>query len=247
MRLHRFALLFGSVLLLLTGCGALPTGSRHDVVSRNAFNGEDLDGWRAPHGAWEAVGGVTLDSRDARRFEFQPGYGVLVNGRGGPTANLVTTFEHGDVEAHIEFCVPQGSNSGVYFQGRYEVQIFDSWGVTKPQHADCGGIYERWRDDRGFEGRAPAVNASRKPGEWQYFDVVFRAPRFDEHGNKIENARFVSVKHNGVLIHENVVLSGPTRAAWDERTEAAHGPLMLQGDHGPVAYRKLIIREVLLK
>jgi hypothetical protein len=135
----------------------------------------------------------------------------------------------------------------VYFQGRYEVQVFDSWGVEKPKHSDCGGIYERWRDDRGFEGRPPKVNASRPPGEWQSFDVVFRAPRFDEFGNKTEDARFVSVKHNGVLIHENVPLSGPTRAALHETNEAAYGPLMLQGDHGPVAYRNLIVRHVTVK
>jgi len=248
MNKHSLALAVAfSAMAAFTGCQSSQSSANHDPVRRVAFNGDNLDGWRQPTGAWEVLGAVALDAADPRKFTFAPGNGVLVNGRGGPTVNLVSSFEHGDVEARVEFCVPKGSNSGVYFQGRYEIQVFDSYGVAKPQHSDCGGIYQRWRDDRGFEGHAPRVNASKPPGEWQRFDVVFRAPRFDEHGNKVENARFVSVKLNGVLIHQNVSVSGPTRAALDETSEVAHGPLMLQGDHGPVAYRNLIVREVLLR
>jgi hypothetical protein len=152
-------------------------------------------------------------------------------------------MEHGDVLAHIEFMVPKGSNSGVYFMGRYEIQVLDSFGVEQPQHSDCGGIYQRWddnRDPKGYEGRPPRVNAARAPGEWQVFDVVFRAPRFDANGKKTANAMFVRVVHNGVVVHENEEVTGPTRAALfnDEKPK---GPLMLQGDHGPVAYRNIWI------
>jgi len=184
---------------------------------------------------------VKLDPQDPRRFVTQPGTGVVVNGPQGRTSHLFSKFEHGDVEAHIEFVVPKGSNSGVYFQGRYEVQILDSWGVEKPKFGDCGGIYQRWQNGRGFEGRGPDVNASRPPGEWQVFDVIFRAPRFDQQGNKIAPARFVKVVHNGRVVHQNVDLSGPTRAA-AFRDEKPTGPLMLQGDHGPVAFRNIWLR-----
>jgi hypothetical protein len=85
------------------------------------------------------------------------------------------------------------------------------------------------------------VNASKPPGEWQSFDITFRAPRFDADGKKIENAKFVKVVHNGAVVHENVELTGPTRAAISG-TEAAAGPLRLQGDHGPVAYRNIRIK-----
>jgi len=141
--------------------------------------------------------------------------------------------------------VPKGSNSGVYFMGRYEIQVFDSFGVAKPEHSDCGGIYQRWKekDGVGYEGRPPKVNVSKKPGEWQSFDVTFKAPRFDADGKKIENAKFVKVVHNGKVVHENESLSGPTRAAtFDD--EKALGPLMLQGDHGPVAYRNLKLKKL---
>ncbi len=233
-------------LVSLTGCqhDSDRGSTSQDPFRRVAFNGDNLDGWRKPVGAWEVLGGVSLDGSKPAQFGYEPGYGVLVNGRGEPTSNLVSSFEHGDVEAQLEFCVPKGSNSGVYFQGRYEIQVFDSWGVEKPKHSDCGGIYQRWVEDKGIEGYAPRVNACKPPGEWQRLDVVFRAPRFDEFGNKVENARFVSVRLNGVLIHENVAVGGPTRAALDEKTEVAHGPLMLQGDHGPVAYRNLVVREI---
>ncbi|MCP4644131.1 MAG: DUF1080 domain-containing protein, partial [bacterium] len=159
----------------------------------------------------------------------------------GRTKHLFSKAEFGDCRAHIEFMVPKGSNSGVYFQGRYEVQVLDSWGVETPGHGDCGGIYQRWDDKRepkGYEGHPPRVNAARAPGEWQSFDVVFRAPRFDSDGNKIENARFVEVVHNGVLVHENVSLNGPTRSS-RYNDEKPMGLLMFQGDHGPVAYRNI--------
>jgi hypothetical protein len=126
--------------------------------------------------------------------------------------------------------------------GRYEVQLFDSWGVKTPTFADMGGIYQRWDESRGagregYEGTPPAVNASRAPGLWQHLEISFRAPRF-EGKKKVANARFLRVVLNGVTVQENVEVTGPTRAALftDER---ATGPLMIQGDHGPVAVRNI--------
>lgn len=85
------------------------------------------------------------------------------------------------------------------------------------------------------------VNASKAPGEWQSFDIAFRAPRFDAAGKKTENAKFLKVQHNGKLIHENVEVTGPTRsAAFSD--EQAQGPLKLQGDHGPVAFRNIVLK-----
>ena len=106
-----------------------------------------------------------------------------------------------------------------------------------------GGIYERWDEarpegERGYEGRPPRVNVSRAPGLWQHLRIVFRAPQFDASGEKVANARFVTVELGGVTIHEDVEVSGPTRAAAFE-DEQTTGPLMLQGDHGPVAFRNL--------
>jgi sugar phosphate isomerase/epimerase len=204
-----------------------------------------LDSWRQPIGDWLAAGSLMQNPSDPKRLLWMAGTQAVVNGKSGNTNHLFSKYEHGDVQAHIEFMVPKGSNSGVYFQGRYEIQVYDSWGVKKPKHGDCGGIYQRWieEESRGYEGRPPRINASRKPGVWQTFDIVFRAPRFDPGGKKTANARFIRVVHNGVVIHENQEVTGPTRAAAFS-DEKPLGPLMLQGDHGPVAYRNIYLRSI---
>lgn len=208
------------------------------------FDGKSLDGWRG-QGAdgkheWMVAGDVPLKSDDPKLFDIKPGEGLLVNGVTGRTANLYTDYQHGDCELHIEFVVPQGSNSGVYFMGRYEIQVLDSWGATELQYGTCGGVYARWINEKSVGGNPPRVNASKPPGEWQSFDVVFQSPKFDGSGKKTANGIFVSVVWNGELVHENVELEGPTRASMLE-DEKPTGPLMLQGDHGPVAYRNIRI------
>jgi type 1 glutamine amidotransferase len=208
--------------------------------------GDTLDTWKGQGGGdtgkWRVIGDVGLDPASERKLAVKAGKGIIDNG--GRTKNLLSKAEFGDIEAHIEFMVSKGSNSGVYFQGRYEIQVLDSWGVKKLKHGDCGGIYQRWGKNpsgkMGYEGVPPRVNASRKPGQWQTFDVIFRAARFDKDGKKTENAKFIKVVHNGIVVHENRSVTGPTRAS-TFNDEKALGPLMLQGDHGPVAYRNIWI------
>ncbi len=198
-----------------------------------------LEAWSPKRGDWQAAGGVKLDPTNDQRLVAQPGAGVAVNGANGRTADLLSAEEAGDLDLHVEFLLGRKSNSGVYVMGRYEVQIYDSFGVEKDAYPgiECGGIYPRWVGGRKVEGHGPRVNAARAPGEWQSFDIVFRAPRFDAAGQKIENARFVRVLHNGQVVQENVELTGPTRGGYEP--EVAKAALRLQGDHGPVAYRNV--------
>lgn len=237
----RIALLaIGACWLLVWGIGAQDVcGSQTDRVY---LTGNDLSTWQGNTGQWQIVSDVFMNPQNEGLLSGKAGTGVLLNGPTGRTVNLLSKKEFGDLKAHIEFIIPKGSNSGVYFMGRYEIQVFDSWQkASEYPGIECGGIYQRWdenREPRGFEGHSPRVNASRPPGQWQNFDVVFRAPRFDENGKKIANARFEKVVHNGVVIHEDVELTGPTRAGAYE-DEKSVGPLMLQGDHGPVAYRNI--------
>jgi len=200
----------------------------------------DLSQFRAPLGDWTLAGEVALDPADEKRLAWSEGAAAAVNGATGKTDHLLTITEHGDVQLHVEFMVPKGSNSGVYLMGRYEIQVLDSWGKAELKHSDCGGIYQRHDEatDTGFEGHAPRVNASKKPGEWQAFDITFRAPRFDDAGNKTHDAVFEKVLLNGVVIHENVPVTGPTRSS-AYKDEQPLGPLMFQGNHGPVAYRNV--------
>lgn len=193
---------------------------------------------------WRVAGGLDGDPRREKALTPAAGSGVLVcNPTREARTHLVTTGEHGDLELDLEFLVPPGSNSGVYLQGRYEVQLFDSWGVNAPKYSDCGGIYQRWdatrgKGNEGYEGTAPRANACRAPGLWQRLHVAFRAPRFDAAGKKTAHARFVQVVLNDFTIHENIEVTGPTRSGMFD-DEKSLGPIMIQGDHGPIAIRAL--------
>ena len=198
-----------------------------------------LAAWREPRGKWFVSGDAKLKPDDDKLLAGGPGTGVLINAEDGRTTNLLSSAEMGDCELHVEFMMARQSNSGVYLMARYEVQVLDSWGVARPGYDDCGGIYTT--GDDSFAGSPPRVNASLPPGQWQTYDIVFRAPRFNPAANKLSNARFERVLHNGKVVQENVEVPKPTvSASWND--EKPLGSLMLQGDHGPVAYRNLRCR-----
>jgi hypothetical protein len=213
------------------------------------LNGKDLSGW---HGAgsgkseWFTTTGIMWDRLlGPTRLRAIPGPvpgATMLNGPNGRTLNFATEQKFGDIELYVEFMIPKGSNSGVYLHGLYEVQVFDSFGSTEPiTSSDCGGLYHRWINERGVGGSAPSRNVSRPPGEWQSFYIWFRGPRFDASGKKIANAKFIRVLHNGFSIQKDVEVDGPTRASM-QIPEAATNPIMVQGDHGPVAYRNIYWR-----
>ncbi|WP_439489426.1 3-keto-disaccharide hydrolase [Algoriphagus sp.] len=204
---------------------------------------QNLNDFQPTGSNWQLVQDVFYDLNGGKGKTIQ-GTGVLLNTmmkEGNQEIRM--DFDHGDLELSLDFMMPKGSNSGIYLQGRYEVQLFDSWGVKNPTFADAGAIYQRWEAGRGagregFEGHPPLVNVSKAPGLWQSLKIVFRAPRFDAEGRKVSNAKFISVHQNGVLVQKNVEVTGPTRAAFFE-DEQAFGPLVIQGDHGGVAIRNI--------
>jgi hypothetical protein len=202
-----------------------------------------FDAFQSPSSNWKLVGAVQSAYQDTflttakgsgivyneykRSIQFQPGH------------HLVTKMEHGDMYFECDVMLPRKTNSGIYFQSRYEVQLNDSWGVKSPRYSDMGGIYERASTDgKGFEGSSPMQNAAKAPGLWQHLEVSFEAPKFDKNGKKTTPAKFNFVKLNGVVIHENIFVSGPTRSAAFEN-EKPYGPLMIQGDHGPIAIKNI--------
>ncbi|MDA7868351.1 DUF1080 domain-containing protein [Akkermansiaceae bacterium] len=153
---------------------------------------------------------------------------------------LQTLEKYRDCTVEAEFLIPKGSNSGIYLQGRYEIQILDSHGKAKVGDGDMGAVYHRWDDKRtpkGYEGHPPIVNASKPAGEWQKIVIKFRAPRLDKEGKILEHARFISVHLNDQLVQENVEVKGPTRAA-QRSGWATKDHIFIQGDHGPIAFRK---------
>jgi hypothetical protein len=214
---------------------------------RPLLNGRDTSGWHADGGGaheWFATRSVNwkrvfnpklLDTNHAAGDR-------LVNGKTGKTTDLISNEKFGDFELYLEFLIPRGSNSGVFLHGLYEIQIFDSFGYSGPlMVGDCGGIYAQ---PDGHGGSPPLVNAARPPGEWQSFTIWFRAPRFDASGTKTANARVLRVLLNDTLVQREYELPGPTGSHKGEFGEAPMNPLMLQGDHGPVAFRNVYIRPV---
>lgn len=211
------------------------------------LNGTDLKGWHAmdaakPH-EWAAARGIRFDrmySPKALSFAGDSG-DRMINGKAGRTQNIVTDEKFGDIELYLEFMIPRGANSGVYLHGLYEIQILDSFGIADLTTGDCGAVYHEWVNGKPKGGAVPRVNVQRNAGEWQTYRIWFRAPRFDGAGKKVENARFVRVMFNGVMIHDNVEVPNPTRAHMNS-PEAATNPIMIQGDHGPVAFRNIYWR-----
>jgi hypothetical protein len=209
-----------------------------------AFNPitKDMSGWKYKNqkaSLWRVVGEVKMD--EANNKQLSPtgapaATPLLVNDLkvGQHGTDIYTEREFGDCEVHVELMVPKGSNSGVYLMGRYEVQVFDSFGKKKPTKSDLGGIYNTADPiAENYEAKAP--------GEWQTLDIVFETPRFDASGKKTANAKFVSVKLNGKEIQKDVDTPKPTGSEISNK-EVPVGPLMLQGDHGPVAFRNIQVK-----
>ena len=207
----------------------------------------DLSFFKNSSSSWRIAGAVRADLSKPNVLNIDPGSGILLNypdnNRKGE--DLYTLTEYGDMDLELEYLMASESNSGIYLQGRYEIQLIDTWGATNIRSGSNGGIYERWDNSKpdgqkGYSGYAPRQNASRAPGLWQKMKISFKAPRFDASGRKTANAVMLKVELNGVLIHDQVELSGPTRGAVSE-TEAALGPIRIQGDHGAVAFRNIKI------
>lgn len=184
------------------------------------FDGKDMSAWKG-----------------AEKWEIKDGHGVA--------RSAATSKQHfGDCQLHIEWASPlpvKGSgqgrgNNGVKLMGRYEIQILDSYENKTYLDGMCAALYKQ---------RPPLVNASRKPGEWQSFDILFTAPRFDDKGELLKPA-FLTLLHNGVLVHNHVEVQGTT--AYDRPPKytphAAKGPILLAYHGQPVRFRNIWVREV---
>ncbi|GAB2528754.1 family 16 glycoside hydrolase [Spirosoma aerophilum] len=217
----------------------------------------DLSAFSSPTPNWRIVGNVRADLNKTNTLTTDKGTGILANiplakmpedAKNPFKYDLLTTLQHGDVDLEFDYMMASQSNSGVYLQGRYEIQLRDSWDIRTPNVHDNGGIYERWDDKRpegqkGYEGHAARQNASRAPGLWQHMKISFQAPRFSASGpggapQKTENARIIRIELNGVPIQDDVEMTGPTRGSL-YNDEKPLGPLRIQGDHGAVALRNI--------
>jgi len=216
------------------------------------FNGEDLNDWQVKSSKKQSkwvVGTAKMSSENPQLLINEGDYGEMINlvERNGEGVDIYSKEKFGDCRIELQLMVPQGSNSGIYVMGEYEIQVLDSYGREALGQGDMGAIYR---------AAPPAVNACKEPGQWQKYIIEFQAPRFDANGNKTENAKFLKVELNGQLLHENVEVTGPTRGGviGEEAptrlgegfpSRSGVGPLMFQGNHGPVAFRNIILKPML--
>ena len=233
-------LYFGVLLINL-----LNIGEANAQVFESQIPLDDLSAFSAPGKTWEIAGKVNADLEVVNKFVIAKGKGIIVHqaGRGKPGSDLYFRLQHGDIDLEMDYMMANGSSSGILLQGRYEIKLSDSWGTRQPKSSDNGGVYERWDDSKtmgqqAYEGYAPRQNVSRAPGLWQHIKVSFQSPRFDAKGLKIANARILYVRLNGILVQENIELSGTTKGAIDDK-EKAIGPLGFRGDQGAVAFKNI--------
>lgn len=210
------------------------------------FDGTDLSQWESAPGYFPSMEGVQEYIKEIQTEQGEARWsvenGVMTVAPG--TGNIQTKAEFGDIHLHIEWRTPseiegngQGrGNSGVFLQGLYEVQVLDSWQNPTYSNGQAGSLYKQ---------KAPMVNASRQPGEWQSYDIFFEAPHFDEDGDLIK-AAYITVIHNGIPIHHRQKLQGPTVYIGPSHYEpySEKLPIGLQDHSNPVSFRNIWVREL---
>jgi hypothetical protein len=243
-----------------------PGSFRSEDGWKPLFNGKDLSGWtfRNPRAkkVWVVCDAVRLDPADPARLvptgEGGAPTAVMLCGDDGRGSDIMTVANFADYQLHLEFNVPKGSNSGVYNRGLFEIQVFDSFGKPTLGFHDCGALYER---------AYPRENLAKPPGEWQSFDITLKGKKLSllwngkpvyqdqdirygetdrdafarlnqENATKPESLRVKLREENGRYV--GYFGEGGTRSGLDGPDRP--GPILLQGDHGPVAYRNILIR-----
>ena len=211
---------------------AEPGGPPSDAIV--LFDGKDLSKWTAHHSSITRAGGSAEPE-----WKLENGYVEVVP----KTGDIATKEKFGDCQLHVEWAAPaeiKGNsqargNSGVLLMGRYEIQVLDSY--SNPTYADgqAGAIYGQW---------PPLVNATRKPGEWQTYDIVFEAPKFE--GEKLVKPAYFTVFLNGVLLHNRKESMGPMvyRQVAHYTPQPAEDVLVLQNHNSAVRYRNIWIRRL---
>jgi hypothetical protein len=200
--------------------------------------GTYTDPGKAPSDAEILFDGTSMDH--FQDTEWCMKNGVIVAGKGG----LSSRKAYGDCRLHVEWRVPAAlntqepscmGNSGIFLMGRYELQVFDSYSCRIYADGSAAAIYGQ---------TPPMFNACRKPGEWQTFDIFFMAPVFED--DKLVNPAYITVLHNGVFVHINTEITGPTKhnKVLPYTPHKARMPFYLQGHGSPVEYRNIWIRDL---
>ena len=195
------------------------------------FSLEDLSEFKNAPRNWHLAGDIYYHLNNEKTSKEEKGKGIIINhSKGGDNGDLLTNFEHGDIDLEFDFMLPKGSTTGVYLQSRYGIRLNDSWSNAGSIVQASGAIYLPYKDNKQLaQVIPPRMNVCKAPGLWQNLKVSFQAPKFDNTGKKVSNAKFNKVVYNGVVIHANIDLQGVNaqRMPGDETPLA---PLMFSGN-----------------
>ena len=243
MKIHNLAEL--TILIILVLIGTTKSFSQQDKEIPQPEVVKPGKNWNAPSDAIILFNGGSLENFESVKDDSNAEWNVegdhFVVEPG--TGNIHTKQHFGDCQLHIEWKAPEeaagkegqkSGNSGIYMMGKYEVQVLNSYENTTYPDGQAAAIYKQ---------HPPLVNASREPGEWQVYDIVFIAPKFNADGTEKEPG-YMTVFHNGVLVQYHSEIKGPTTAYNKNLPETAtEGPLMLQDHNNKVSYRNIWIRK----
>jgi hypothetical protein len=220
-----------------------PERPQPPVVTPGSFSSQDRPG-KAPSDAIILFDGTDLSSwrdKDGKPAPWKLADGALISDR----ADIVTTQQFGDIQLHLEFCLPapEGSgqgrgNSGVFFMDKYEIQILDVYQNKTYADGATGAVYGQ---------HPPLANANLPPGQWQVFDILFTTPRFKSNG-ELESPAYVTVFLNGVALQNHQAFRGPTnwKTVGRYSRHGPTGPISLQYHNNPVRFRNIWVRPVRL-
>ncbi|WP_111643228.1 family 16 glycoside hydrolase [Marinimicrobium alkaliphilum] len=193
--------------------------------------------------SWQLVEQITLDNGQLHGQTGDANVIAWFSGEEDQAARLRTPYNYRDSIVRLEFMLPEAGNAGVYIHDRYGINLADSVDDEALDHASAGGLEQRWNqhsDNPGYDGVAPLTNAALPAGEWQTLEISFRAPRYDDADNKVDNALFLSVRLNGEQVHTNTIATGFTKGAatnWEQPS----APFAIQ-PRGPIALRNVDVR-----
>jgi hypothetical protein len=212
------------------------------TVDNTSFIFKDLTLFSNPDKSWSVVSDVVINPAIQATFKKTDGDGIILGDVLKKESRLSTQASFGDVEVEFDFLLAKGTSAALLLEGRYRLNLSDSWTETTTSTSTMGGIAPRAEQTSGFSGETPFVNVAKAPGLWQHARVRFRAPQFNNN-KKVTDAFFEEVYINGCLVQQSVKLQGPTAGALSA-DEVNAGPVVFVGSNGTLALKNVQVRKL---
>lgn len=231
------------VKVFLISALAFPLAVYSQTSNDSSFLFNDLTAFQNPSRSWSVVGDVITNPDKSDDFKKATGTGILLAETSKTEAYLSTNVSYGDIEMEFDFLLNKGTTAAVLLQGRYRLNLSDSWAETTPSFTSMGGISQQnVQGSAAFSGATPLVHVAKAPGLWQHVRLRFRTPQFNN-DRKTKNALLEEVYINGCLVQQNLELAGPSVGS-SLTSEESSGPVVFYSSSGALALKNLKIRRL---